>query len=106
MWPTAFAPGTASPSIAAVTKMRSFHTIGDECPLGSSVFQATFLVADHSVGTFASLEIPWLPGPRHWGQFSAESVAVAITSATDVMKRLKRIMRNGYRNQSPVASSQ
>ena len=84
---TALAPGTTSPSIAAVTKMRSPQTMGDECPLGSSVFHAMFLFGAHSVGSCFSVEMPCPAGPRHCGQFSADTLAARTTTALAVAKR-------------------
>jgi hypothetical protein len=91
---TAFAPGTTSPSTAEVTKIRSPQTIGEEYPAGSAVFHAMFFPGPHSVGSCCSIEIPWLPGPRHCGQFSADTVAAAAVSTIPAkVKRMKRVIR-------------
>src|SRR5882672_1983958 len=91
--------------MAEVTKIRFSHTMGDECPGGRSAFHRMFFVELHSAGTRASIEMPWLPGPRHCGQFSAETVAVAAARMSATLKRLNGIMRNVYSSCSVVASS-
>src|SRR5688572_1058419 len=54
--------------------MRSFQTIGDEVPRPASVaFHAMFSFALQVNGRLDSEDTPWLDGPRHCGQFSAES---------------------------------
>jgi hypothetical protein len=56
--------------MAVVKKIRFSQTTGEEWPRpGMGVFHAMFFVALHSVGRFFSAEMPWLPGPRHPGQF-------------------------------------
>src|SRR6185312_6257175 len=37
---------------------------------GTAVFQATFFVSLHSIGSPCSVECPWPPGPRNCGQSS------------------------------------
>ena len=64
---------TSDPSsVAEVRKIESFHTQGvaPACP-GKGSRQATLVRLPHSMGRFFSVEMPLLPGPRHWGQFSA-----------------------------------
>ena len=61
---------------AAVRKIRSPHTMGDDQPSpGIGVFQATPWVAFHSSGRPDSVEMPCPVGPRKQGQFSASAVA-------------------------------
>src|SRR6185436_15340605 len=46
-------------------------TTGDDQPRpGTAVFQATFFVSLHSIGSPCSVECPWPPGPRNCGQSS------------------------------------
>src|SRR6185369_172861 len=72
---TAFAPGTSAPSTAVVRKIRLPQTMGDECDRPSiGVFHLMFFVGLHSDGRFFSLEMPEPSGPRHCGQFPAETV--------------------------------
>ena len=47
---------------------------GEECPGRTLTFQATFLSAPNSAGTFGSFEIPDPFGPRKRGQSSATIV--------------------------------
>ena len=49
--------------------------IGDEVPVpASALFHATPFAALHSTGSGAvSVEMPWLPGPRHCGQSAPAS---------------------------------
>src|SRR6185503_7102781 len=72
---TAFAPGTSAPSTAVVRKIRLPQTMGDECDRPSiGVFHLMFFVGLHSDGRFFSFEMPEPSGPRHCGQFPAETV--------------------------------
>ena len=58
-------------------KMRLPQTMGVETPRPRSLTrQATFSVSLHVEGRFDSEDTPVSPGPRHAGQFSAESTAV------------------------------
>src|SRR2546421_5683172 len=41
--------------------------------LGMANFHATFSVVLQWTGRFFSLLMPFAPGPRHWGQFSARA---------------------------------
>src|SRR6185503_16263674 len=71
----AFAPATSAPSIAVVRKILLPQTIGEECDRPSiGVFHLMFLVGLHSEGRFFSFEMPEPSGPRHCGQFPAETV--------------------------------
>src|SRR5215467_5030105 len=68
-WPTAFAPGTVSPSISVVRKILLSQTTGDECPRPTiGVFHLIFFVSLHSVGRLVSAEMPLPSGPRHCDQ--------------------------------------
>src|SRR5260370_2894936 len=74
-------PGTTGPSMEVVRNILLPQIIGEECPLpGIGVFHCTFLAPVHSVGRPFSSDIPWLPGPRHWGQL-APAVGVDPASA-------------------------
>jgi hypothetical protein len=66
-----------------VTMTRSPQTMGDDVPSPASVArQATFRLALHVVGSPVSNETPRLDGPRHCGQFWADSSAPATAIAT------------------------
>ena len=57
----------APTSSAAVTKISSPQTIGEEWPSpGSSIFHFTFFVSLHSRGGFPCSATPVPSGPRHW----------------------------------------
>jgi hypothetical protein len=65
--------------MAVTIKIRSFHTIGEACPLpGIGVFQVMFCVLLHLTGTFFSLLVPSPLGPRQPGQFSATAASEKI----------------------------
>ena len=60
---------------AVVRKMRSFQTIGDECPRpGTVARQSTFSVLDQRSGYPESVASPCPLGPRHRGQYDAASL--------------------------------
>ena len=67
-----FLGASSSPRLTAVVRnTRSPQTIGDDQPRpGTSVFQATFSVADQRSGRFGPLATPRAPGPRNCGQCS------------------------------------
>ena len=63
---------------ATLRKMRSPQTIGVEPDhAGSASFQVMFSVFDQRTGRFFSPLMPLSDGPRHCGQFSADSAAAA-----------------------------
>src|SRR5688572_5659411 len=73
---TALAPVTGSPSMAVVKNTLLPQTIGDERARPSiAVFHFMFLVGLHSDGRFFSFEMPEPSGPRHCGQFPADTFA-------------------------------
>src|SRR5688572_1093342 len=74
-----------SGEVATLRKTVSFHTIGvAPLRLGIGIFHAMFspLAVDHLTGSPFSLDMPVSFGPRHCGQFSAESAATAPTTST------------------------
>src|SRR5688572_24967431 len=70
--------------------MRSFQTIGEEVPRPASVaFHAMFSLALQVNGRLDSEDTPRLDGPRHCGQFSADScVATSETAPTTAKTNL------------------
>ena len=61
-------------STACDTNTRSPHTMGEEFPgPGKGTCQRTFSVLLHLSGSIFSVETPEPCGPRHAGQFSAET---------------------------------
>src|SRR5437016_5861462 len=59
---------------ATLRKMLLFQIIGvAPVLLGMANFQATFSVVLQWTGRFFSLLMPFAPGPRHCGQFSARA---------------------------------
>jgi hypothetical protein len=50
-------------------------TIGDEFPEEMAIFQRTFVVGLKTIGGRADPEIARPPGPRNWGQSSANEFA-------------------------------
>src|SRR5688500_12249272 len=60
-------------------KIISFQMIGvDPLRPGIGNFQAMFSSVDHFRGSPRSVLMPFMAGPRQAGQFSAESVAIAM----------------------------
>src|SRR5262245_52742479 len=107
---------TSEPS-SLVTKIRSpqMHGVEPAIP-GILSFQAMFLVSSfdspfdstffsyHSVGTFFSLQMPSLLGPRHCGQLSARAMETSaritrhieerrITASTSRSREMDRLIR-------------
>src|SRR4030095_2945566 len=82
---TAVAPGTTSPSIAVVRKMRFPKTIGDECPRpGIAAFHLILLKLFQLVCRFCRAEPPWREGPLHWGQPGpANAPALFVTTSAN-----------------------
>src|SRR5439155_19105249 len=69
---------------AVVKKTRSPTMIGEDHPLpGIAAFQATFLLDDHSVGSFDPAASPCPVGPRNSAQSPATSV-VAINQPPQI----------------------
>jgi hypothetical protein len=67
--------------MTAVRNTRLPQTTGDDqLRPGSSVFHATFSVADQRSGRRVLMPMPAAWGPRNWGQFPS-SVAAACTPA-------------------------
>src|SRR6185436_17677578 len=62
-------------------------TTGDDQPRpGTAVFQATFFVSLHSIGSPCSVECPWPPGPRNCGQSSvARDTACASHNSASIV---------------------
>jgi hypothetical protein len=75
--------------------MRSFQTIGvdpDHAGIGSA--HVTPSVFDHLTGSPVSVVVPFSAGPRHCGQFSAESVA-------DPIRRQSRTGTEPFSTETP-----
>ncbi len=81
--------------MAAVTKSRSSHTIGVECPPpGSFSFQRTLLFSLHAVGGLAFGATPVCSGPRHVGQKSRDGAApLSRASAASITIKTAKILR-------------
>src|SRR6185436_17524481 len=91
MCSTALAPGTASPSMAVVRKIRLSQTMGDESPRpGIAVFHLMFLSALHSAGRLVSEDTPLPSGPRHADQLLlGPALAASANNSTNNAERIK-----------------
>src|SRR5437762_3595994 len=87
-----------SPSLASPTlrKMVSPQMMG-VAPLrsGRGSFQAMFSSVDQRTGRLVSGLMPFSAGPRHWGQFSANSADPQTAARANA--RVGRVITAGYR---------
>ena len=68
----------------------SFQTIGvDPLKAGNGSFHATFSVALHVLGSPFSALMPFIDGPRQWGQLSAAADAPTMEKRTRTRKDLR-----------------
>src|SRR5262245_46787005 len=81
--------------LATLRKIRSFQMMGvepDHAGIGRA--QVTPSVFDHFTGSPVSVVVPFNAGPRHWGQFSAESAA-------DPIRRQRRKVTEPFSTETP-----
>ena len=96
-------PQLAVRPICEVTMTRSFQTMGDEVPSPArGVRHAMFSLALHVVGRSDSDDTPWLDGPRHCGQFSAESSTPDKTRAASQTSVRASLPRQSTRSRPSV----
>src|SRR6185503_18574821 len=82
---------------AAVRKMRSRVSAGDECPNGSSVFQTTFFSGPNSEGRRVLVDTPDPFGPRKRDQPSGSGMSAASVASASMIANMnlsRRIHRS------------